>query len=50
MKSNKEKYVSPIVETMNCKVERGFQCSGTGCDGGMLEGLTDGGSANNMFN
>ncbi len=49
MKNMKHEYVSPSVETMDCKVERGFQCSGTGCDGGMLEGLTDGGSANNLF-
>ena len=48
MKQKKEQYVSPSVEAMNCKVEQGFQCSG--CDGGMLEGLTDGGSADNMFN
>ncbi|MCQ2296154.1 MAG: hypothetical protein MJZ45_01985 [Bacteroidales bacterium] len=47
MKNKKHVYVSPSVETMDCKVERGFQCSG--CDGGMLEGLTDGGSANNLF-
>lgn len=53
MKSNKKKYVSPIVETMNCKVERGFQSSGfqsNNFDGGMLEGITDGGGANNLFN
>lgn len=48
MKSNEKKYVSPSVETMNCKVERGFQCSG--CDGSILEDPIEGGSANNLFN
>ena len=47
MKNMKHEYVSPSVETMDCKVERGFQCSG--CDGSMLEDLTDGGSANYLF-
>ncbi|MCQ2295953.1 MAG: hypothetical protein MJZ45_00965 [Bacteroidales bacterium] len=48
MKGNKKKYVSPCVEAMNCKVEKGFQCSG--CDGGMLQNLTEGDSADNLFN
>ena len=41
MKNMKHEYVSPSVETMDCKVERGFQCSGTGCDGAMLENITE---------
>lgn len=47
MKQNKGKYVSPIVEAMNCKVEKGFQCSG--CEGSMLENPIDGGSVNGLF-
>lgn len=46
----KEGYVSPVVEAMNCKVERGFQCSGTGCDGSMLQVLNEGGNADLLFN
>ena len=39
MKQNKKHYVSPSVEAMDCKVEQGFQCSGTGCDGAVLENI-----------
>lgn len=47
MEQNKKRYVSPKVETMNCKVEKGFQCSG--CNGSILENLTEGGSADLLF-
>lgn len=40
MKNKKHVYVSPSVETMDCKVERDFQSSDTGCDGGMIQNVT----------
>lgn len=42
MKQNRKQYVVPMLETMNCKVEHGFECSSadTYCDG-QLEGLTE---------
>lgn len=48
MKQNKKKYESPIVETMNCNVEKGFSCSNY-CDD-QLESLTIGNEVNNLFN
>lgn len=48
MKQNKKKYVSPSMETMNCKIEQGYQCSG--CNGSTLEGLIEGGNANDLLN
>lgn len=51
----KKVYKTPSVETLDCKVERGFAGSGeptsSTFDGSQLEGLSSGGDGtNNLFN
>ena len=48
MKKGKKQYESPCVETMECKVEKGFEVSGTEPTG-QIENPIDGGSVNNAW-
>lgn len=50
MKQKNNTYVSPVVEAVECKIEKGFQCSGgVSCDGGMLEQFVDGANVSSIL-